>query len=203
MRRPYVLAYNRHPNHPCGLVDSEWAVAEPVGGLGHQHIALVTGHLASSDQALQRSRGFRQGMQALGLDASQVLEVPFVSTAVSQLSEMLQRQPRVTALVCSNDLLATRSIRTAHVAGLSVPRNLSVVGFDGIALREDLTPMLSTITQPNADIGRHSVALLVQALSNGAAFTSNVSLSLDHGFRQGESCAQAALLPQQISLPSA
>ena len=142
-------------------------------------------------------------MQALGLNGSQVLEVPFVSTAISQISDLLERQPRVTALVCSNDLLATRSIRTAHVAGLSVPRNLSVVGFDGIALREDLTPMLSTITQPNADIGRHSVALLVQALSNGAAFTSNVSLSLDHGFRQGESCAQATLLPQQISLPSA
>ena len=134
-------------------------------------------------------------MQAQGLDASQVLEVPFVSTAINQISDLLQRQPRATALVCSNDLLAIRSIRAAHVAGLSVPRDLSVVGFDGIALGEDLTPMLSTITQPNADIGRHSVALLVQALSNGAALTSNLSLSLDHGFRTGESCAQAALPP--------
>lgn len=205
-RTPYVLAYNRHPDHPCVSVDSERAVAELVArlaGLGHRRIALVTGHLASSDRALQRSRGFRQGMQVLGLDASQVLEVPFVSTAISQISDLLERQPRATALVCSNDLLAIRSIRAAHVAGLSVPRDLSVVGFDGIALGEDLTPMLSTITQPNADIGRHSVALLVQALSGGAALTSSLSLSLDHGFRQGESCAQAALLPQQISLTSA
>ena len=129
--------------------------------------------------------------------------MPFVSTATGQISDLLERQPRVTALVCSNDLLAIRSIRAAHAAGLSVPRDLSVVGFDGIVLDEDLTPMLSTITQPNADIGRHSVALLVQALLSGAALTSNVSLILDHGFRQGESCAQAALLLQQISLPSA
>ena len=142
-------------------------------------------------------------MQALELDASQMLEVPFVSTAVSQISEMRQRQPKVPALVYSNDLLAIRSIRTAHVAGLSVPHDLSVVGFDGIALGEDLTPMLSTIIQPNADIGRHSEALLVQALSNGAALTSNASLTLDHGFRAGESCAQAALPSQRISSTSA
>ena len=49
-RTPYVLAYNRHPDHPCVSVDSERAVTELVAqlaGLGHRHIALVTGHLAS------------------------------------------------------------------------------------------------------------------------------------------------------------
>ena len=48
-----------------------------------------------------------------------------------------------------------------------MPRDLSVIGFDGIALGEDLTPALSTMTQPNSDIGRHSVELLVQALAGG------------------------------------
>ncbi|WP_411884413.1 LacI family DNA-binding transcriptional regulator [Polaromonas sp. YR568] len=195
---PYVLAYNRHEEHPCISVDSEQAVAQLVlrlAGLGHRDIAMVSGQLSASDRAQQRRRGFLQGMEAAGLADPQVLEVPFVETAVSEITELLNRRPRPSALVCSNDLLAIRSLRAAHLAGLAVPRDLTVVGFDGIALGEDLTPMLSTITQPNADIGRCSVELLVQALTGGAALTPDSSLSLAHGFREGESCAAPSSIP--------
>lgn len=194
-RLPYVLAYNRHADHPCISVDSEQAVSELVvrlAGLGHRNIAMVSGQLGASDRAQQRCRGFRRGMEAAGLaqqQNQQVLEVPFVETAVSEITELLSRQPRPSALICSNDLLAIRSVRAAHLAGLAVPRDLTVVGFDGIALGEDLTPILSTITQPNADIGRCSVELLVQALTGGSALTPESSLSLAYGFRAGESCA--------------
>lgn len=194
---PYVLAYNRHPDHPCVSVDSEQAVAELVSrlvSLGHQRITMVSGQLAASDRAQQRSSGFRQAMQAVGLDGSQLLEVPFVKTAVREICELLQRKERPTALVCSNDLLAIRSIRAAHLAGLSVPREISVTGFDGIALGEDLTPMLSTITQPNAEIGRSSVELLVQALAGGVALKPSASVTLAHAFREGESCASPDLV---------
>jgi len=189
---PYVLAYNRHADHPCISVDSERAVSDLVirlAGLGHRSIAMVSGQLGASDRAQQRCRGFGQGMQAAGLADAQILEVPFVETAVSEITEFLSRQPRPSALICSNDLLAIRSMRAAHLAGLRVPRDLTVVGFDGIVLGEDLTPILSTITQPNADIGRCSVELLVQALTSGSALTPGSSLSLAHGFRAGESCA--------------
>lgn len=200
-RLPYVLAYNRHADHPCISVDSEQAVSELVirlAGLGHRNIAMVSGQLGASDRAQQRCRGFLRGMEAAGLaqqQNQQVLEVPFVETAVSEITELLSRQPRPSALICSNDLLAIRSVRAAHLAGLAVPRDLTVVGFDGIALGEDLTPILSTITQPNADIGRCSVELLVQALTGGSALTPESSLSLAYGFRQGESCAAPSQAP--------
>lgn len=191
-RLPYVLTYNRDANHPCVSVDSEQAMLEVVGrlvALGHRRITLVTGHLAASDRAQQRKRGFCEGMQALGLDASQCLEVPFVETAVQQVCDLLQQGDRPTALVCSNDLLAIRSIRAARLAGLRVPEDLSVMGFDGIALGEDLTPMLSTITQPNEALGRSSVELLVRALADGLALSPAASQLLAYGFRAGESCA--------------
>jgi DNA-binding LacI/PurR family transcriptional regulator len=200
-RLSYVLAYNRHAGHPCVSVDSEQAVATLVArlaALGHTRIAMVSGQLSASDRAQQRCRGFLQGMEAAGLAQQhdpQVLEVPFVETAVSEITGLLNRRPRPSALVCSNDLLAIRSLRAAHLAGLAVPRDLTVVGFDGIALGEDLTPMLSTITQPNADIGRCSVELLVQALAGGAALAPDSSLTLAHGFREGESCAAPSLTP--------
>lgn len=190
---PYVLVYNRHTEHPCISVDSESAVADAVARLvelGHRRIAMVSGTLAASDRAQQRWRGFLQGMAAAGLEPPALVEVPFIETAVGELTRLLlEAAPRPTALVCSNDLLAIRSIRAAHLSGLQVPRDLSVIGFDGIALGEDLTPALSTVTQPNGDIGRHSVELLVQALAGGTVLNADASLVLPHAFRTGESCA--------------
>jgi len=192
---PYVLAYNRHPDHPCVSVDSEGAVADAVTRLvllGHRRIAMVSGTLAASDRAQQRYRGYLKGMADAGLDAPPLIEVPFVETAVDALSHQLQAtRNRPTALICSNDLLAIRSIRAAHLSGLHVPDDLSVVGFDGIALGEDLTPALTTIAQPNSDIGRHSVELLIQAMAGGTTLQADASLLLPHAFRDGESCASA------------
>jgi DNA-binding LacI/PurR family transcriptional regulator len=191
---PYVLAYNRHPDHPCVSVDSEGAVADAVTRLvllGHRRIAMVSGTLAASDRAQQRYRGYQRGMAETGLEAPALIEVPFVETAVDALCAELRARHRPTALVCSNDLLAIRSIRAAHLSGLAVPDDLSVIGFDGIALGEDLTPALTTIAQPNSDIGRHSVELLMQAMARGTALRADASLLLPHAFRDGESCASA------------
>ncbi|WP_198970782.1 LacI family DNA-binding transcriptional regulator [Xylophilus sp. ASV27] len=191
---PYVLAYNRHAGHPCVSVDGQGAVADAVARLvllGHRRIAMVSGTLAASDRAQQRYRGYLRGMADTGLDAQPLIEVPFVETAIEALCAQLRARPRPSALVCSNDLLAIRSIRAAHLCGLAVPQDLSVVGFDGIALGEDLTPALSTITQPNSDIGRHGVELLIQAIAEGRTLRSDASLLLAHAFRDGESCAPA------------
>ncbi|RZI77212.1 MAG: LacI family transcriptional regulator, partial [Rubrivivax sp.] len=125
-----------------------------------------------------------------GLDAPALLEVPFIETAVESVTAFLKREQRLTALFCSNDLLAIRSLRAAHRSGLMVPQDLSVVGFDGIALGEDLTPALSTVAQPNGEIGRRSVEIVIQALARGVArLDAGVSLLLPHTFRTGESCA--------------
>ncbi len=190
---PYVLVYNNHAEHPCVSVDGEQAVADLVAylvTLGHSRITMVSGQTAASDRAQQRCRGFHYGMAAAGLGDGMVLEVPFIQTAVEDITALLQRPQRPTALVCSNDLLAIRCLRAAHLAGLAVPRDVSVLGFDGIALGEDLTPMLSTVAQPNADIGRSSVELLVQAMASGTPLMPEASLTLEHHFRTGESCGR-------------
>ncbi|MDR6885817.1 MULTISPECIES: LacI family DNA-binding transcriptional regulator [Variovorax] len=192
---PYVLAYNRHPDHPCVTVDGEAAVADAVSRLvllGHRRIAMVSGTLAASDRAQQRYRGYQKGMADAGLNAPPLIEVPFVESAVDMLTQLLQARSRPTALVCSNDLLAIRSIRAAHLSDLAVPDDLSVVGFDGIALGEDLTPALTTVAQPNSDIGRRSVELLIQAMADGTALQPEASLLLPCFFRDGESCASAS-----------
>lgn len=192
-RTPYVLAYNRHEDHPCVSVDSVAAVAALVSrlaSLGHRRIAMVSGQLAASDRAQQRCRGYRQGMEAAGL-GPRLLEVPFVAAATDKIQQFLAESDPPTALICSNDLLAIRSIRAAHQIGFSVPGDLTVVGFDGIEIGQDLTPVLSTIVQPNVLIGRSAVQLIVQSLAADKPLTAEASLSVPWTFREGESCTRA------------
>lgn len=190
-RHPYVLCYNRHPQHPCVSVDGEQAVAALVKRLvqqGHRRITMVSGQRAASDRAQQRCRGYALGMRAAGLHPSPVLEIPFLEPSQHTLIAHLRGPDKPTALIGSNDLLALRCLRAARLAGLSVPGQISIAGFDGIAIGDDLSPRLSTITQPNAEMGRQSVEWLMQALEQGIHPQADDSRTLAHGFRIGESC---------------
>ena len=188
-RLPYVLAYNRHARHPCVSVDGEAAVGELVARLrrlGHEGIAMVSGMLAASDRAQQRFRGYSAAIRRDG-GRAELIEVPFVESAVETLVQRLRRLPRPTALICSNDLLAVRCLRAAALAGLHVPDDLSIVGFDGIGLGPDLRPSLASIAQPNEEIGRRCVTWLIGCLASGTLPRASGNLTLPHELRLLES----------------
>jgi DNA-binding LacI/PurR family transcriptional regulator len=88
--------------------------------------------------------------------------------AVQDLTKFLRGTQRPTAVFCSNDLLAIRTVRAASQMRLRVPSDLSVLGFDGIELGRDLTPSLATVVQPNREIGTQCVLLLANAMAAGA-----------------------------------
>ena len=198
--KPYVLAYHRTDNHPCVGVDNMGAVQALIGRLalaGHQRIGMVSGQRQASDRAQQRCKGYALGMQAARLAPLPIWEVPFAATAVQVLQRHLSEQAPPTALVCSNDLLAIRAIRAACLAGFSVPRDISVVGFDGIAMAADLTPSLASISQPNRQIGSTCVTLLCNALAEHQLLTSRDSVDLPYGWTSGESCQTLSSPPTQ------
>ncbi|MFZ9665060.1 MAG: LacI family DNA-binding transcriptional regulator [Limnohabitans sp.] len=193
-RKPYVLLYNRHPKHPCVSGDSEVAVAEVVArlvALGHRRLAMVSGPMSASDRAQQRYKGFLQGLKRARMKGPCLLEVPFMESAVETVVAYLSSENRPTALICSNDLLALRCLRAAQLAGLRVPQDISIVGFDGIALGLDTMPMLTTIVQPNHEAGHLGVQWLVQSIERRERPTPRESVMLAHQFRAGESCGQA------------
>lgn len=194
---PYVLIYNRHPDHACVSVQSEQAVADLVArlvALGHRSLAMVSGQFSASDRARQRHEGFVRGVQQAGV-TGRLLEVPFMESAVDELAVLLRRPDRPTALVCSNDLLALRAIRAASLAGLRVPHDISVAGFDGIAIGRDTMPSLTTVAQPNDEMGRAAVELLVRAMANGTPLTPQASHVFPYEITVGESCGLAPSLP--------
>ena len=205
-RKPYVLLYNRHPKHPCVSGDSETAVAEVVTrlvALGHRRLAMVSGPLSASDRAQQRYKGFLQGLKLAQIKGPCLLEVPFMESAVETVVAYLNSGNRPTALVCSNDLLALRCLRAAQLAGLSVPQDISIVGFDGIALGLDTMPMLTTIVQPNHEAGHLGVQWLVQSIERCKRPTPRESVMLAHQFRAGESCGQAPAAYPSRACPQA
>jgi LacI family transcriptional regulator, repressor for deo operon, udp, cdd, tsx, nupC, and nupG len=197
-RVPYVLAYNQHPKHACVGVDNKLAVHEAVLRLqaaGHRNIAMVSGTLAASDRAQQRYAGYQSGLASLDLGRGTLIEVPFMSGGLAGVAAALIQRRRPTAILCSNDLLALRVIRTVRSLGLDVPRDLSVVGFDGIAVAAEVAPSLTTIAQPNEQIGRTCVQLLLQ---DKAAVTAALSKVLPFDFRTGESLGPP---PSAVSNP--
>jgi len=191
---PYVLVYNQHEAHPCVSVAGETAMHDIVRGLtdlGHRRIAMVCGRLSASDRAQQRCAGFLEAMGLAELEPWPLIEVPFEETAIREIAGILKRTPRPTALVCSNDLIALRAMRAAHECGLSVPADISITGFDGIGLSRDLTPCLSTIEQPNAEMGRSAVTWLLEGIARQRHPIPAESITLPYRVRWAESSANA------------
>lgn len=191
---PYVLVYNRHDCHPCVSVAGDAAMRDIVQGLigmGHRNIAMVCGRLAASDRAQQRYAGFRDAMVQAGLDRFSLIEVPFVETATRKIADFLKQDSRPTALVCTNDLIAIRALRAAHECRLNVPADLSITGFDGIGLGRDLTPSLTTVVQPNAEMGQAAVDWLIEGIQKQSQPQAHGSITLPYRIRWTESCASA------------
>jgi Transcriptional regulators len=200
---PYVLIYNRHGEHPCVSVDGARAMHEIVQKLaahGHQRIAMICGQLSTSDRAQQRYNGFLDAMASAGLPPAPLIEIPFVDTAIQDISAVLRRPDRPTALVCSNDLIAIRAVRAAHESGLRIPDDVSVTGFDGIGLGEDLTPRLTTVLQPNAYMGITAAEWVMSGIQNEQMPHPDDSVTLAYEVRWSESCSYAPSLPGLTAL---
>jgi LacI family transcriptional regulator len=134
--------------------------------LGHRRIAAITGPRGwmASDE---RVRGYQSALAAAGVlpDPSLVIESNFeIDGGQSAAMALLSRSERPTAIFAFNDQLAVGAMQTATALGLRVPDDLSIVGFDDTAEAQIVTPRLTTVHQPLAEIGRMGVSLLTRLL---------------------------------------
>ena len=134
--------------------------------LGHKRI----GHVASTAQHLlrraDRSDGYRRAMGEAGLPIDDGL-IASGDTSLEGGYEAMQaliarRVP--SAVFVYNDQMAVGAIHALRAAGLSVPEDVAVVGFDGIALGRFVAPELTTVDYPRAEIGRLAVDTLIDRL---------------------------------------
>lgn len=142
------------------------AVADHLIALGHRDIAVIAGpeEWLAGDARLS---GHRAALAEAGVlltpDRLRHVE-PTVAHGARAAAELLDLEPRPTAIVCFNDKVAVGTLQAARDRGLRVPDDLSVAGFDDIDLAEATTPRLTTVRQPLQEMGRIAVTQLMRVL---------------------------------------
>ena len=95
------------------------------------------------------------------------------------LSNLMQQQPTPTAIICANDGLAAGALLRARELGIAVPEQLSITGFDDIALARAVTPALTTVRVPQMEMGVAAAELLLAQLDTGVPRQQLQSVELD------------------------
>jgi LacI family transcriptional regulator len=134
--------------------------------LGHQNFAFICGlpHLRSAKRRLE---AFLQTMrEVLPKAKTQIYQGDFKIEGGRRAAAELLDGELPTAVIAANDLMAFGAISEFHRAGLNVPRDVSVVGFDNIAFSSLIDPALTTVNLPLNELGRFAVEALMTTLSN-------------------------------------
>lgn len=136
--------------------------------LGHSRIAYISGELDNAVGAL-RHEGYLEGMKAHKLNVPEsyvkVSDYSMEGGTVA-MNELMELQERPTAVVCTSDMMAIGAISVIHRSGLSVPEDISVVGFDNTYYSEIFSPALTTINQNIRSIGSHAIETLITMIEN-------------------------------------
>jgi LacI family transcriptional regulator len=144
------------------VVDYEHGISqalEHLVGLGHRRIGYIGGPLQLPSAQVRR-KAFMESAVQRAIEPAQAIDSDFsVRGGYLACEEMLRDSPP-TAIVTGNDLMAIGVLHRAYDAGLKVPQDLSVVGFDDIVFSEYTQPALTTVAVPRSEIG----AVAFQAL---------------------------------------
>jgi LacI family transcriptional regulator len=173
---PVVIFYRQVPD-----LNIDSLVVDNFGGgylatrhlveLGHTQIACVAPASIKSPSSL-RVIGFRKAMEDAGLPVDESLifrgDNRFAGGRDGATHLIASGKP-FTAVFAGNDVMAIGTIRTLQQHGMKVPEDVSVVGFDGIALGDYISPSLTTIVQPRFDAGQTSFRLLLERIDGGNA----------------------------------
>ena len=148
-------------------VDDKAAGAAAIGllaDLGHRDILVLGADPERSSPGRLRLEGARRALEARGL-AFQSVQAEFsLAAGYEAMRAFLSGGGRVSAVFAMSDVTAIGAVRAVLDAGLSVPGDVSVLGFDGIPLARYCNPRLDTMAQPAAQIAQKSVRLLLDSV---------------------------------------
>ena len=144
------------------------AVIEHLIGLGHRDIACIT-YAAHEPHVQQRLNVFRHTLSAAGVPLREDLirhghYEP--ASAVAAMRSLLQEQPRPTAVFGMNDMMAIGAMSAIREAGLRIPQDIAVAGYDDVRLSRFTTPPLTTARAPEVELGRRGAEMLFDLIND-------------------------------------
>jgi LacI family transcriptional regulator len=143
--------------------DGAAEAADYLQSLGHRDIALITGP-SSYRSAHERTSGFIEALAKRGIELprERVVEAGYTfESGVASAERLLAGNQRPTAIFAGNDEMAAGVYKVALRAGISIPQELSVIGFDDSPLASRLWPALSSVRLPIRDMGRIAASMLL------------------------------------------
>lgn len=172
---PFVLVNRRteEEGDHYVIVDGQkgaYMAVEHLVRLGHRRIAHISGPLYTNT-ALDRLQGYRLALREFGLDFAEeyVAEAHFQQASGRRAMErLLQLRPRPTAVFCANDLIALGALSACHEAGLHVPGDVSLVGFNDIELASQISPPLTTVAAWPRRMGAEAARMLIEHIEGGS-----------------------------------
>ena len=184
---PYVLCTVTVPGNvdklPCSSVSIDdvresCRAVSYLCGQGHRRIAILAGRTSESPcgVGMLRLEGYRRALEEHGIDFDPAL-VAYMSEDLPEYSmpngyatmkRLLETGTDFTAVFAVSDAMALGACRAMSEAGLRIPEDCSIIGFDGQYYTEYMTPALTTVVQPVTEMGQKAVELLDDAIRRNA-----------------------------------
>lgn len=153
---------------------------EYLHGLGHRNMGFIGPTLKKHPVFNEhRYAGFVDGLASFGLKADPDFVYDSFLTALDGyegMKAMTSRQRLPSAIICANDTVAMGVLKALGEAGISVPSQVSVIGFDNIENAAFLNPSLTTIDVPKAELGRYATTVLLDRILNKRTYPLQVTL---------------------------
>ena len=170
------IAPRDHPENCIGVMlrerEAAAAMVEHLVSLGHRRIAHILGD-PEHGAGIWRLAGYRDGLARAGLkeDPAYMVQGRFsFESGVAAMRQLLALPFRPTAVFAGDDDMAVGAIWAAAEAGVSIPRDMSICGFDDTTIATQVWPPLTTIHQPVREMGRRATQeLLLRVLNKGEA----------------------------------
>ncbi len=173
---PFASIAPRHPEDCIGVMlrerEAAAAMVEHLVSLGHRRIAHIIGD-PKHGAGIWRLAGYRDGLQRAGLKENPAYMVQgrfSFDSGVAAMRQLLALPLGPTAIFAADDDMAVGAIWAAAEAGVSVPGEVSICGFDDTTIATQVWPLLTTVHQPVREMGRRATEeLLLRVLDKGGA----------------------------------
>jgi LacI family transcriptional regulator len=176
-RIPLVLTWSldSKDGYDCVGFDNMGAarrIAEYLLDLSHRRFGIIAGIANGNDRAAGRIAGFTQALMRRGIpiDSIPVIECPYsINEGRAAMRTLLRMKEVPTAVLCGNDILAFGALAECHTAGIAVPRQISIAGYDDSDMATCVTPPLTTVRVRPQKIGEQAAAVLLAKLRGTTA----------------------------------
>ena len=170
-----ILTYTDTPGDASGAVGfdnyaSGISAAKYLLELGHRRFGMIAGLTQHNDRARLRRDGYLDAIMEAGIsrDNVVVLEAPYsIDAGGAAMRSLMQTHPRPTAVFCGSDILAVGAVKYCGPAGISVPKDVSIIGFDNLEIAHVVEPELTTIDVPAREMGQMAAEALIEFKKSG------------------------------------